>query len=139
LPIGEIRNPAKAGELVTRSGKIIIIGATTIYLLGDDLTGALTDAAGEALDAFGVLKTDESSSPEITFGHGERHLEGTGLSQEEVEEAIEKQIGEVADEIPVGEFFKGTVVVRGQNVPYHGYKVSGGRIAVGTYGFESSR
>ena len=110
-------------------GEVIIIIAGGIVLCYVGCDDAL-DAVG---DLFGNIFFSEGDGPEVTFGHGEGHLEGTGLSQEEVEGAIEEQVKEAADQVSAGKFFKGTVVVGGQTIEYHGYRVSDDRINVGTY------
>ncbi len=118
--------PAPVGDVAcVVIGGAIIIGGVCIAFCDDAI-----NAIGEL---FGNLFSDGDDETEVTFGHGSRHLEGTGLSQEEVEAAIEGQIQEVADDIPAGKVIKGTVVVGGKTVEYHAYKVSEGRINVGTY------
>jgi hypothetical protein len=43
---------------------------------------------GESSNENTQSEESESECGEITFGHGGRHLEGTGLSEEEVEHSI---------------------------------------------------
>jgi RHS repeat-associated protein len=76
---------------------------------------------------------EEDPQLAITFGHGARHLEGTGLNQEEVEAAITQSIRDgTRGAAPVGPFW-GRVTVAGQQVEFRAYPVGSARIHVGTY------
>lgn len=69
----------------------------------------------------------------IVFGHGARHLAGTGLSQRAVEMAIRTQInGAMANAAASGSFW-GRVVVNGTTIEYRAYTLANGTINVGTY------
>jgi Pretoxin HINT domain len=71
--------------------------------------------------------------PDVRFGHGVRHLAGTGLKQEDVEAAIEAQIKQqVAGASSTGSFW-GRVIVEGQTIEYRAFTLSDGTINVGTY------
>lgn len=54
------------------------------------------------------------SGPEITFGHGDRHLEDTGLTTEEAEAAIREAVNEVLAKDPDAEGYWGS----GHRSPY---------------------
>ncbi len=75
----------------------------------------------------------ESECGEVTFGHGGRHLEGTGLSQEEVERAIEDQVNGSAGRGNEYGPFGGRVIVDGKTIEYRGYGLGGGDVNIGTY------
>jgi RHS repeat-associated protein len=96
------------------------------YTLGAELVAA---AAGGRVGAAG----EESQELEVTFGHGFRHLEGTGLTQEEVEAAIEQQVRQSVQGAKVSGPFGGRVSVGGQTIEYRGYGLDTGRIHIGTY------
>jgi RHS repeat-associated protein len=88
--------------------------------LGAGLLGGLFDAGAE--DATTVI-----------FGHGARHLAGSGLQQSAVEKAITTQVQKaVAGSAATGEFW-GKVVVDGQQVFYRAFTLPNGTINVGTY------
>jgi RHS repeat-associated protein len=88
--------------------------------LGAGLLGGLFDAGAE--DATTVI-----------FGHGARHLAGSGLQQAAVEKAITTQVQKaVAGSAATGEFW-GKVVVDGQQVFYRAFTLPNGTINVGTY------
>lgn len=70
---------------------------------------------------------------QITFGHGARHLEGTGLSASRVEGAIQSQIRTSARGSSGTGAFWGRVVVNGQVIEYRAYTLSNGTINIGTY------
>lgn len=104
-------------------------------------------AAAAALALHHVLASSDSSEgeaagedeqcpwkpgDEITFGHGERHLEGTGLTPEEVESAIEEQVRQGTEGADVNGPFRGRVRVGGREIEYRGYGRDG-EIHVGTY------
>jgi Pretoxin HINT domain len=70
---------------------------------------------------------------DISFGHGERHLIGTGLDQADVEATIEAQVSQgVSGASSTGSFW-GRVIVDGQIVEYRAYTLPNGTINVGTY------
>jgi RHS repeat-associated protein len=88
--------------------------------LGAGLLGGLFDAGAE-------------DATTIIFGHGARHLAGTGLQQAAVENAIRTEIQQtVARSAATGEFW-GKVTVDGQQVFYRAFTLPNGTINVGTY------
>jgi RHS repeat-associated protein len=75
----------------------------------------------------------ENDCGEVTFGHGARHLEDTGLSQEEVERAIEDQLNGTAGRGNEYGPFGGRVIVGGKTIEYRGYGFGNGNVNIGTY------
>lgn len=67
----------------------------------------------------------------MNFGHGGRHLEGTGLSANDVNQAIAKDV--VSKNPGTGQFYKGQIDVNGVTIEYTSYGVKDGVINVGTY------
>lgn len=75
----------------------------------------------------------DNGEPGITFGHGARHLAGTGLDQTDVEGAIEAQVKDQASRASSTGSFWGRVEVDGQTIEYRAYTLPDGTINVGTY------
>jgi len=74
--------------------------------------------------------------PVFTWGHGWRHLAGTGLSQTEVEAAIEAQVSQdIAGADTTGRF-SGHVTVGGSTIQYRADTRPDGTIYIGTYFIE---
>jgi RHS repeat-associated protein len=70
----------------------------------------------------------------VTFGHGARHLAGTGLNQADVEAAIQRDIrAGVRNATQPTSTFWGRVNVGGQTIEYRAYTLPNGTINVGTY------
>ena len=70
----------------------------------------------------------------VLFGHGARHLAGTGLDQSAVESAIKQDVetGIKNATQQTGNFW-GRVNVGGQTVEYRAYTLPNGAVNVGTY------
>lgn len=70
----------------------------------------------------------------VTFGHGARHLKGTGLNQAEVEAAIQSDIESTVKNAtqPTTNFW-GRVTVNGQTIEYRAYTLPDTTVNVGTY------
>ena len=68
----------------------------------------------------------------VTFGHGARHLHGTGLSQSAVEGEITKVIVPILPTVAPGASFWGTLTVNGTRIQYRAMGNSCGAY-VGTY------
>jgi RHS repeat-associated protein len=66
----------------------------------------------------------------VTFGHGFRHLEGTGMSEGAVETAITQQVR--SSGVNAGSHW-GWVQVEGKWIQYRGFLLPDGTINVGTY------
>ncbi len=116
-------------ENTRRIDNLLCIRAVT------DATAPCRDDSIPAPMFFGVgpMAMRPSSGLAVTFGHGARHLTGTGLSQEAVETAISTQItAEAAGASTTGAFW-GKVAVEGRIIIYRAYTVLKDRIHVGTY------
>lgn len=98
-------------------------GAAVLAADSVGLYGLARAAAGGAAEA-GV---------DIVFGHGSRHLAGTGLAAADVEAAIQGEVaGQVASASATGSFW-GRVVVDGQTILYKAFTLPDGSVNVGTY------
>jgi RHS repeat-associated protein len=144
--IGEVVEPAGgcapgavagAAASVAAAGAAALAGAAAGALTSDEeIAGTLTISKG--LTARLAEANEESSESDeeecdITFGHGDRHLDGTGLSPEEVESAIEDQVRQGTQGAEVDGEFRGRVRVGDREIEYRGYGRGGGRIEIGTY------
>ncbi|NYE21562.1 RHS repeat-associated core domain-containing protein [Microbacterium immunditiarum] len=88
-------------------------------------------AAATSADEVADIAVD---APKITFGHGARHLEGTGLSVEEVESTILQRVKTAASQAtPETGSFWGRIQIRGTTIEYRAYTLPDGTINVGTY------
>jgi RHS repeat-associated protein len=67
------------------------------------------------------------------IGHGARHLAGSGLSDEVVEGAIEREIQFVGRESSQTGSFWGRITVEGRTIQFKAHTLPDGRINVGTY------
>jgi RHS repeat-associated protein len=95
--------------------------------------GAVVAATDVTLGA-AALRLAAGGGLEIVFGHGARHLVGTGLSQAEVEASIQAQVAQQAARgASLGEEWWGTVSVNGQTIQYRAYVLPDGTVNVGTY------
>ncbi|WP_247041373.1 RHS repeat-associated core domain-containing protein [Arthrobacter rhizosphaerae] len=75
-----------------------------------------------------------ATAPNIVFGHGARHLEGTGLGVQEVESMIHQQVTTaVAKTTAETGSFWGRIELRGTTIEYRAYTLPDGKINVGTY------
>jgi hypothetical protein len=111
------------------SGGSVGTGLTAIGALGTKavLSEALAESGDEAVQA-------ATNVPKITFGHGARHLEGTGLGVEEVESTILEQVTSDASKATSGtSSFWGRIEIKGTTVEYRAYTLPDGTINVGTY------
>jgi RHS repeat-associated protein len=118
---------------------IAICGAGGVYA-AKELYNAFAGEAepgndeGEALVKKQAQEAEQQSEcGEVTFGHGGRHLEGTGLNQEEVERAIEEQVNGSAGRGNEYGPFGGRVTVGGKTIEYRGYGFGNGKVNIGTY------
>ncbi len=76
----------------------------------------------------------EAGAGGVSFGHGARHLTGTGLTEKEVEAAITQDVkGALANATETGGGFWGRVTVNGQVIEYRAFPLLDGTIHVGTY------
>lgn len=75
----------------------------------------------------------EAVAPRVTFGHGARHLEGTGLSSTQVESTILQRVTAEASQVSTTGSFWGRVRINGTTIEYRAYTLPDGTINVGTY------
>jgi RHS repeat-associated protein len=94
--------------------------------------GAVIDGGIESIKA-AIEGAESAKTLEISFGHGARHLEGTGLGANEVESSIKSAVtAGVQGATETGNFW-GRVTVDGVKIEYRAFTLSSGRINVGTY------
>jgi len=108
-------------------------GARGAVVLACDATGAAAigrGILGRGGASLAGVATGGEEAGGILFGHGARHLAGSGLSQAEVEAAIVEDMALLA---PSAERFTGSVVINGRAVEYRAFRLPDGRINVGTY------
>ena len=74
-----------------------------------------------------------SGGPQVTFGHGARHLQDTGLGVGQVETAIRAQVANQAGRASATGSFYGRVTVEGVTIEYRAYTLKSGVVNVGTY------
>lgn len=79
----------------------------------------------------GVTSTIKANGQTVNFGHGGRHLEGTGLNVDAVNQALANEVSTL--NLGTGQFHKGQIIVDGITIEYTSYGVSEGIINVGTY------
>ena len=79
----------------------------------------------------GVTSTIKVNGRTVNFGHGGRHLEGTGLSVDTINQALANEVS--ALNLGTGQFHKGQIIVDGITIEYTSYRVSEEIINVGTY------
>jgi hypothetical protein len=110
-------------------------GGFTVYNIevGEHHTYFVEDGFG-AVDPVWVHNANECGSGIFGYrwGHGARHLEGTGLNQAEVEDAIKASIDAATKGASIGGRFMGRVTVGVHTVEYRA-NVMGDDIFVGTY------
>lgn len=77
------------------------------------------------------MTSEDPSTVVVTFGHGARHLAGTGLLAAEVESSIRS---DVRDHLPpVKDPMKRIVRVRAITIEYRAYRIDERWVHVGTY------
>ncbi len=79
----------------------------------------------------GITDTFNIGGKTVTYGHGARHLEGTGLGINQVNEALANEVAKVHP--GTGQFYKGQVSIGGITIEYTSFGVSDGVINIGTY------
>ena len=82
----------------------------------------------------GVTATVKINGKTINFGHGGRHLTGTGLDMDTVNRTLANEVSKL--NLVKGQFYKGKVVVEGVVIEYTSYGVSDDVINIGTYYLE---
>lgn len=89
--------------------------------------------AGRRLDRAAVSHGAGEAAPRVGFGHGARHLVGTGLTQHDVEAAITRQVRHSVRGGKASGSFGGRLKVGGETIEYRGYGLDNGKLHVGTY------
>jgi hypothetical protein len=79
----------------------------------------------------GISTTIRVNGKTITFGHGARHLQGTNLSVNQVNQAIANEVSRIHP--GTGRFHKGQITINGTRFEYTSFGVSDGVINIGTY------
>ncbi len=129
----EIRVPILRNVLVLDGGGALRIAptiATTITNVGTKQLGMVVGGGFGILHARRMEKNGNSNNgSKITFGHGERHLEGSGLSQSSVEKAIQNS---VLSNRYSGSYW-GWVQIEGKWIQYRAYALHDGTFHIGTY------
>lgn len=74
-----------------------------------------------------------SAAPKITFGHGARHLIGTGLRKEAVEGEIARVVSAQVGKASATGSFSGRTVIGGRIIEYRAYTLPNGTINIGTF------
>ena len=97
-------------------------------------TAAAVGAVGSsALTTLG-LNFSATLPPIVTFGHGARHLVGTGLSQQAVEDSIIQRVTSIVQSgQTISGWYQEVINVNGVSILYSGYPLANGAINVGTY------
>ncbi len=97
----------------------------------------LSDEATTEAMSWGVGKVAGAAVVVIfskqAMGHGARHLVGSGLSDDVVEQAIEREVQFVARESSQTGSFWGRINVEGRTIQFKAHTLPDGRINVGTY------
>lgn len=147
---GQVALGATAGSATARLSAETRVGASTESArvlvgasgdvcagqrLGEDLPQRqMASATGVAAKAVDEVAEVAANAPKITFGHGARHLEGTGLGVEEVESTIVQRVTTAASQTTsqTGSFW-GRIQIRETTIEYRAYTLPDGTINVGTY------
>lgn len=79
----------------------------------------------------GVTDKIKVGKVEVSFGHGGRHLDGTGLSVQEVNKIIAQDV--VDKNLNIGQFYKGQVNINGITIEYTSFGLKDGMVNIGTY------
>lgn len=108
MPAGGCVPGAAAGALATAGAAAVGVAVGTLTD-DDEISGTLTiskDLTAQLAKA-SEDSADSEEECEITFGHGDRHLEDTGLTPEEVESAIEDHVRQGVQGAEVDGEFRG--------------------------------
>ncbi len=119
---GPGQTPLAVGNMQSANGMNLLLGGFFggLFNAGMRLAGTLTG-------------TEAATPGSVVFGHGARHLVGTGLDQAAVENAIKADIEKSVAQASASGNFWGRVVVNGQQIIYRAYTLPNGTINVGTY------
>jgi len=121
--VGLAGGPAVGAVTMTGAGLINSIGGA-----GAGMALAMTACPGGAASG-----GSGGGTKKVTFKHGARHLQGSGLDQSKVENAIAADVEASTKGASSTGGFWGKVVVDGQTITYRAMTLSDGSINVGTY------
>ena len=79
----------------------------------------------------GISNKIQIGNTTVEFGHGGRHLDGTGFTTSQVESAIAKDV--VGANIPIKKYYPGSIQIGTTTFVYSGFRLSENRINIGTY------
>lgn len=133
--IGAVGGGAGGGVLGTAAlpgGGTVTLGVTGAALGFTQGTAAGVIAGGSVGGAIGSIVCMTGSSG-VSFGHGGRHLAGTGIPESEVEDAIRAEVQAIRRSASSTGSFWGKVIVRGQTIVYRAFTLADGSIHIGTY------
>lgn len=122
-----------AGGIAGTVGGLAVGAAPIGAAKGGAAARGLLRRFADETGSFRPLATPGRGVADVTFGHGARHLAGTGLAREDVELAIQSQIRESTRGATVGGAFGGRVTVSGRTIEYRAFGRDNGTINVGTY------
>ena len=130
-----------AGGLVSAVESAVDFATSSVENVVDSSAPDASQSSNAAEDIVGPKKgstTGAETPPEsgetgVSFGHGGRHLGGTGLSQDAVQAAIQQQVQGAASGTTVSGSFWGRVNIGGQTIEYRAMPLPDGTINVGTY------
>lgn len=117
---------AEASKMSDNSGSVESKVGSGGKVNGSDI-GSYTAPGGGG----GVTSTIKINGQTVMFGHGGRHLEGTSLNADSVNQVLANEVS--ALNLNTGQFHKGQIVVDGITIEYTSFCVSDGIINVGTY------
>jgi len=127
LPIG-LRYQLDPGSVVRSEG--IQTDWTAQLLIGAGIGGVISRLASIG---GGAANSAAQKVVDITFKHGARHLEGTGLSEAAVQNAITQDVQQIVMHSSSTGWFWGRVTVDGTTIEYRAFTLPNGIINVGTY------
>jgi hypothetical protein len=102
------------------------------YLLRSPSIGSVAFTRS-GMAAVGEAAPVPTSRVPLSFGHGGRHLAGTGLAQGEVEGAIASQVRTSVSGARVSNGFWGRTTIDGITIEYRAFALPDGTINIGTY------
>ena len=121
-------------ETGTHTSEPLHLASCQLQIVGVPFLSEVQGQHVYQVSSLGMLVHNVSPGLTTTFGHGARHLTGTGLSQHSVESAIAQQIqAQAAQGAQFGGGFWGRVVVNGSTIEYRAFTLPGRIINVGTY------
>ena len=135
IKIDNIHNDWNSGNYGTAIAKTAVVaGGTGLAAVGAAYAAIVgLEAVGITIVAGGTGAVAIGAQAAITFGHGARHLGGTGLAQDVVEGAIKSDILSRGGAGGLGETVERILSVQGADIIYRANMWKDGIINVGTY------